>query len=595
MTTSNIADYAILADQRTAPLLAHGSIDWLCLPRFDSPSIFARLIGEVDDGRWLIAPRDGTVTERSYRESSFILDTHWTAPAGKATSTDFMPGSGDRADAVRSISCTEGEITVDVELVMRFDYGRVRPWVRQATDPDGETVLHAIAGPDSVVLHGKPLHAVDGRHVGEFVLSAGESLTWTLTWQPSHLPLPTPLDVADALRETLADWRDWDSALRTEGPWGDAVSRSLGVLRALTVGQTGGIVAAATTSLPEEIGGGRNWDYRYCWLRDSALTIEALAVHGHHSVAKDWRNWLLRAVAGDPADLQIMYGPAGERHLEEQVLEHLVGYAGSTPVRIGNGAVNQYQADVVGEVMLSLAALREAGVAEDENSWGLQCNLLDLLLRNIDTPDHGIWEVRGDPHFFTHGRVMMWAAFDVAITSAESLDLPGDLDTWRQSRDRLKDEIWQKGYDDSLGSFVQYYGSTSLDASLLQLPHTSFVAAHDPAMTGTVARIEDRLLDDHGFVRRYVTNGDDGLDGSEGAFVMCTFWLVEQYANSGRVDDATALMNKLLDARNDLGLLSEEYDAATSRQLGNTPQAFSHLSLIRAADALTNARKDTTS
>lgn len=586
-----IADYALLADERTGALLAHGSLDWLCLPRFDSPAVFARLVGGSGNGFWRIAPRAGRVESRSYREISFVLDSEWSTPTGRARTLDFMPGSGERADVVRSIECTQGTIEVEAELVMRFQYGTVRPWVHRTVDPDGEPVLHAMAGPEALILHGPRLTAFDGHHRGSFTLEAGESLTWVLTWQSSWTDVPRLLDVEDQLEDTLNDWREWHAGLRAEGRYADEVARSLAVLRALTVWETGGIVAAATTSLPEDVGGERNWDYRYCWLRDSALTIHALVTHGHHRIAQRWRNWLLRAIAGDPEDLQIMYGPGGERSLPELELD-LPGYRDSVPVRVGNGAVGQYQADVVGAVMLSLACLREDGLEENAHSWALQRNLLDCLAARLDEPDQGIWEMRGKPRFFTHGRVMMWAAFDTALTAMEKHGLPGDVDAWRRTRDELREEVLTHGFNEELNSFVQTYGNTAVDGSLLQIPYTGFLPADDPRMLGTVARIEKELMDDHGFVRRYLPDGKDGVAGGEGAFLICSFWLVEQYAATGRLDDAHELMDRLVSAANDVGLLSEEYDAGNHRQLGNTPQAFSHLALIRAADALRRAEKE---
>lgn len=584
--TPSIAAYAILADLRTAPLLANGSVDWLCLPRFDSPAVFSRLIGDPQGSRWLIAPRGGTVTSRAYREMSFVLDTQWAAPDGTAVSTDFMPISGHRADVIRRIRCTGGRIDVDVDLVLRFDYGAVRPWVHQVSGADGRPVMRAIAGPDSIALHGPRLTGGNHRHHGSFTLHEGESLTWTMTWQPSYLELPAAPDVEAHLTDTLANWRQWQQGVSATGPYAEPVARSLAVLRALTVRESGGVVAAATTSLPESIGGERNWDYRFCWLRDSALTIEALVAHGHPHLAAHWRDWLLRAVAGDPEDLQIMYGPAGERHLDERELSHLDGFRGSAPVRVGNGAVTQYQADVVGEVMLSLAALRAAGVEEGDYSWALQLNLLQRAEQQLDVPDNGIWEMRGQPRFFTHGRVMMWAAFDCGIRAVREHGRHGPVEKWERIREQLRAEIERRGFDPDSGSFRQHYDTDAVDASLLQLPHTGFIAADDPKMLGTVARIERDLVDDHGFVRRYLPDGGDGMSGGEGSFVMCSFWLVTQYAASGRLDEARALMDKLVGLRNDVGLLSEEYDADTGEHLGNTPQAFSHLALIRAADAI---------
>ena len=587
-----IGDYAILADRQTSPLLAHGSIDWLCVPQFDSASVFSRLLGDPDASHWSIVPVDGEETSRSYRENSFVLDTLWSTPTGAARSTDFMPireGEGedpaleDTVAIVRRIECTEGEIDIDHDLVMRCDYGRVVPWVRQDHTDSGEHVLVALAGPDALALYGPRLQPRDRSHSGRFHISAGQQLTWVLIWRASYRPITDSPDVDVELERTLAHWREWQASLSSEGGYSAAVDRSLAVLRALTLHRSGGIVAAATTSLPEAIGGERNWDYRFTWLRDSAFTISALANHGHHRVAWHWRQWLLRAIAGDPEDLQIMYGVSGERELPERTLEHLAGYRDSLPVRVGNGAVAQYQADVIGEVMVALARLRDHGLDEDDFSWQLQVSLLDHLTHQLDMPDRGIWEGRGDPHFFTQGRVMMWAAFDRGVQAVERHGLDGPVDKWRRHRDNLRAEILSKGVKD--GCFVQHYDTDAMDAALLQIPQTGFIAYDSDIMLATVSRIEQELLDG-GFVRRYVTDGGDGIAGAEGAFLMCTFWLVEQYARSGRPDDARVLMDKLLAAGNDLGLFAEEYDPKSGELLGNFPQAFSHLALIRAADAL---------
>lgn len=584
-----IEDYALLSDRQNAALVAHGRVDWWCVPRFDSRSVFTALIGGDEDGHWRITPVDATESGRTYRAGSFILDTSWEGPEGAATTTDFLVHSPRRAVGagvclVREVACTRGRIDVDVELVIRFDYGTVVPWVRHRECSDGSPALHATGGPNSVTLHGPDLTPQDKSHRGRFSLTEGQTLTWTLTWQPAHLPPAAAPDVPAERERILADWRDWRADTVTTGPYADVIDDSLAVLRALTHRETGGVVAAATCSLPEEIGGERNWDYRFTWLRDSALTIQALVAHGQSRAAEDWRDWLLRAIAGGIEDLQIMYGVAGERHLDEHTLDHLPGYHGSTPVRVGNGAYTQYQADVIGEVMLALAALRDAGLADDAFSWPLQVRLLDLLEDRFDTPDHGIWEVRGEPHHFTHGRVLMWSAFDCGIRAVEDYGLDGPADRWRELRDRLADEVRTHGIHD--GAFVQHYGGDEVDAALLQIPHTGFVAADSDVMLATVARIEAELLDGHGFVRRYRTDGSDGLAGGEGSFLMCSFWLAQQYAASGRRGDAAVLLDRLLALRNDVGLLAEEYDAETGHLLGNFPQAFSHLALIAAAEVL---------
>lgn len=600
-----LEDYALLSDLQTGPLVSReGSVDWLCLPRFDSPAIFTSILGTPDDGRWKLFVRAGRVVERKYRGNTFILETIWECATGKAKVTEFLPPSNLQADLVRRVECLEGEVTISHDLRVRFNYARALPWFRETTLPlTGEPALLCTAGPDGLLLSGPMLYdtkevdlefseqqtpnAVVPRLVGDFSLRAGERLDWQLTWFPSWQATPQPVDAEIAEKETENFWNQWVANLEVANPWESYVRRSLLVLRALTHSDTGGIVAAPTASLPEDFGGERNWDYRYTWLRDAALTVEVMVGHGFVEGARAWRDWLLRAVAGDPENLQIMYGLGGERELPEQELHHLHGYEASRPVRIGNGAASQYQADVVGEVMLALAKLRDAGLAEDEFSWGLQRALLDYTVANIHRKDHGIWEMRGELHYFTHGRVMMWAAFNEAIRAVEEHGLEGDVDSWRYHRDILRAEILQHGFNQELGSFTQAYDTTEVDASLLQLPHTGFIAADDPKMLGTVAKIEQDLMDEHGLVYRYRTeHGIDGLSGDEYPFLICTFWLIEQYAASGRLDDAVERMHQLTSYANDLGLLSEEYDPATARLAGNFPQAFSHLALIRAADAI---------
>ncbi|MEX5257627.1 glycoside hydrolase family 15 protein [Kocuria arenosa] len=617
-----LEDYALLSDLRTGPLVSRdGSIDWLCFPRFDSPSVFAALLGDPEDGRWRLFAVDGTVVSRRYLPRTFVLETTWSTSTGTAVVTDFMPPSDGQADLVRQVTCTRGAVAVEHDLRIRFDYNRSKPWTRRVdlrgTARDG---LLSVAGPNALLLAGPLLHpheaqqvepqagmehrhqasrkghpddyqgAVSDRLTGVFHLTAGQSLNWVLTWHRSHRYPPTPVDPQQALERTVAYWQDWSRRVAVGDRHDELVLRSLMVLRALTHQATGGIVAAPTTSLPEEFGGVRNWDYRYTWLRDAALTIETLIAHDFTDGALHWRNWLLRAVAGDPEDLQIMYGIAGERQLPETELSHLAGYEGSAPVRIGNGAAEQYQADVVGEVMLALAALRDAGVAEDEYSWGLQKNLLRFCEDNFDRRGHGIWEMRGEPTSFVHGRVMMWAAFDQGVRAVEDHGLDGPADRWKGLRDRLRKEVLEHGFDEELNSFTQTYSTSEVDASLLQLPHTGFIAYDDPRMLGTVARIEQDLLDASGLLHRYRTaTGLDGVPGAEYPFLICSFWLVKQYARSGRVEDAGALLEQLTGCATDLGLYSEEYDPASGRLAGNFPQAFSHLGFIRAADAVAEA------
>ena len=607
--TTPIGDHALLADLHTGPLVSReGSIDWLCLPRFDSPSVFSHLLGDPDRSRWLLRPVDGTVTGRSYDEDTFVLRTHWQTRTGSCVVTEFMPLGDGRADLVRTVECTGGEVELETELVIRYGYGTILPWVRRTTTPDGVPVLTFSAGPDAIAVSGPGLRAAPREsaasthprrhsHAGRHRLRSGQTQSWVLTWYPSHHAVPPALDVAAALRSCTDHWQSWASQVHTEGPYGELVRRSLLVLRGLTHASTGGIVAAPTTSLPESFGGERNWDYRFCWLRDSALTLQAMLAHGLTEGAQHWRDWLLRAVAGDPADLQIMYGIAGERELPERELPHLAGYAGSRPVRIGNGAVTQFQADVVGEVMIALAELRDAGVAEDDFSWPLQVNLLRFCEDHLDTPDQGLWEMRGEPRFFTHSRVMTWAAFDAGIRAVEQYGLAGPVATWRRMREQLAAEIEQEGFDRATNSYRQAYGSDEVDASLLQLPHTGYLAADDPRMLGTVARIEAQLVDGDGLPARYRTTAGadglatDGLAGDEHPFLACSFWLVEQYARSGRRDDAVRLMDRLAEAATELGLYAEEYDPVGRRHVGNFPQAFSHLALVGAADALTDTSR----
>ncbi|MHA7209363.1 glycoside hydrolase family 15 protein [Arthrobacter sp. MDT1-65] len=590
---SPIEDYALLSDLHTGALVSrNGSVDWLCFPRFDSDSVFAAMLGTPDHGRWLVAPPhpEAEVVDRSYIDSTFVLQTHWRTPDGEVLVTDFMPVTDRRANVVRRIQGLRGTVTLHQELEIRFGYGEVLPWVTQGTD-DGVPVLLAIAGPDALALRGPRLRASNHRHEGTFEVAEGAVVDLELLWYPSHRDTPQGLDVDDALDATISYWRAWGASIVGDGEYSDAVQRSLLVLRALTHEDTDGIVAAPTTSLPEEFGGGRNWDYRFCWLRDAALTLEAMMTHGFAEEALGWRHWLLRAVAGDPEDLQIMYGVAGERHLPERELGHLPGYADSVPVRIGNGAVDQYQADVVGEVMVALEKMRGQGVTEDHFSWPLQRALLGFAEKHLDDLDHGIWEMRGDPQHFTHSRVMMWAAFDCAVRAVRDHGLPGPMKHWVSLRDRLREEILARGFNRELNAFTQVYGGTELDASLLQLPQVGFLPYDDPMMLGTVQQMERDLVNDQGLLLRYRTgNSDDGLEPGEHPFLACSFWLVEQYAHSGRQDDARRLMDQLVGYSNELGLLSEEYDAENNRMAGNFPQAFSHLALVRAADALQPVR-----
>ena len=586
-----IEDLALLSNCRTAALVSReGDVEWLCLPRLDSASVFAALLGDADDGVWRLRPSaTGASAERRYDGDTFILVTRWETPTGVAEVHDFMPVSSDpqaaidRTDLVRRVVGLSGTVAFDIDLRLRFDYARALPWVRQ-TGSTSAPELIAMAGPDAVVLRGVRLHPDGARHRRSVEVTAGQRIDLTLTWFPSFRPVPETLDVDRALAQSRDWWQSWAERIEHGGVHDDKVVRSLLVLRALTNHDTGGIAAAATTSLPEDIGGVRNWDYRFVWLRDAALTLEALLAHGFLKLAEHWRTWLLRAVAGDPADLQIMYGLAGERNLPEQELPQLTGYAGSRPIRIGNGASLQYQADVVGEVIVTLSAARDAGLTESAFSWPLEKHLVRYASDQFERPDNGIWEIRGEPQHFTHSRVMMWATFDRAVRAVEQHGLDGPVEHWRELRQRAREEIDNSGVAN--GHFVQYYGTEEVDAALLLLPQVGYCAPDDPRMLATVARIEDTLISD-GLVRRYRTGtGVDGLPGGDHPFLACSFWLVEQYATSGRADDAAALMQRLCSFTNDLGLLSEEYDPVGRRQVGNFPQAFSHLALVRAADAL---------
>lgn len=588
-----IENYALIGDCRSAALIGRtGSIDWLCLPRFDSASLFARILGDENHGHWSLNPI-GVVecTSRAYEEDTFVLTTRWETETGVVDVIDWMPhGNGD-SDLVRRVVGIRGEVTMEQVLRIRFDYADAMPWVRQ-TGTDDDPALTAIAGPDGVVVRGVRFDPVDHAHRAEFVVRAGETIDTVMSWFPSHEPQRAVQSVDTMLEQTRTWWREWARACTPPGAHDQHVRRSLLVLRALTHESTGGIVAAPTTSLPEQLGGGRNWDYRYVWLRDAALTLEALMLHGYEREASAWRDWLLRAIAGDPDDVQIMYGLSGERRLDERELSSLPGYRGSSPVRIGNGAFDQFQGDIFGEVMIALEDARQLGVDEDDFSWSLQVQLLAYVETQLDRHDNGIWEIRGPLRTFTHSRAMLWAAFDRGIRGVREYGLPGPADRWERLRDRLRAEIDERGFHAERGHFVQHYGTTEVDASLLQLAQIGFVAYDDPRMLGTVAEIE-RTLMRFGLPLRYRTeSGVDGLDGDEHPFITCAFWLVEQYARSGRLDDATALMERLVGLTNDVGLLSEEYDVTNERHMGNTPQALSHLSLVRAADAIAIARDE---
>ncbi|MEV4785433.1 glycoside hydrolase family 15 protein [Streptomyces tuirus] len=585
----SIEDYALIGDEQTAALVGtDGSVDWLCLPRFDSAACFARMLGDEDNGYWRIAPVGADrCTRRAYRRDTLVLDTEWETEQGSVRVTDLMPQRDRAPDLVRVVEGLDGEVTLHSALKLRFDYGSIIPWVRRA---DGHRV--AVAGPDSAWLRSEPEVTSWGEDYGthaEFTVKKGEKIAFVLTWHPSHEPRPPLVDPYDALRHSVEDWRAWASRCRYDGPHRDAVVRSLITLKALTYAPTGGIVAAPTTSLPEEPGGVRNWDYRYCWLRDSTLTLNALLAAGYQEEAEAWRNWLLRAVAGDPADLQIMYGVAGERRLPESELPWLSGFVGSAPVRIGNDAVNQLQLDVYGEVMDSLSLARESGLSPQPDVWALQAALMDFLRTSWQQPDEGLWEVRGGRRQFVHSKVMVWVAADRAVRTLERHpELDGDLDGWRALRDEVHEEVCEKGYDAERNTFTQSYGSHELDAALLLIPRVGFLPPDDPRVIGTIDAVREELAHGGDFLRRYSTDDGhvDGLPGGEGAFLVCSFWLADALHMTGRTKEARELFERLAGLANDVGLLSEEFDPVTGRHLGNFPQAFSHIGLVNTALAL---------
>jgi GH15 family glucan-1,4-alpha-glucosidase len=588
---ARIEDYALVGDCETAALVARdGSIDWLCWPRFDSGPCFAALLGGPEHGRWRLAPADESArVRRQYRGDTLILETEFATAEGVVAVIDFMPPRGAASDLVRMVVGRRGRVAMRTEVVFRFHYGSVVPWVSRLDDG----ALQVIAGPDMAVLRtGVPLRGEGLTTVGEFSVAAGETASFVLTYGRSHEPPVAAVDPATALAETEAFWQQWVGRCTYRGEWSEAVVRSLLTLKGLTYRPTGGIVAAPTTSLPEQLGGSRNWDYRFCWLRDATLTLLSLMDAGYYDEAAAWRDWLLRAVAGSPAQLQIMYGIAGERHLREWEVPWLPGYEGSAPVRVGNAAFAQMQVDVFGEVMDALYHARRGGLASSEDGWRLQRALVAYLETVWDRPDEGIWEVRGGRQHFTHSKVMAWVALDRAVKSAEEFGLDGPLDRWRALRGRIHEEVCRRGFDPALGAFVQAYGSKQLDASLLMVPLVGFLPPSDPRVRGTVEAIERQLTVD-GLVLRYDTASTaDGLPAGEGAFLACSFWLADNLALLGRRDDARRLFERLLALRNDVGLLAEEYDPRVGRQVGNFPQAFSHVALVDTALNLSRAPDD---
>jgi GH15 family glucan-1,4-alpha-glucosidase len=577
-----IEDYALIGDTRTAALVCRdGSIDWLCLPSFSAAAVFSSLLGATDHGRWLITPAvPPRAVDRRYRQGSLVLETEFTTDAGVVRVTDCMPPGQDSSTVVRLVEGVSGTVPMRMELVGRLDYGAVLPFVRQTDD-----AVILIGGPDAVCLRADvPVRLQCGTVASEFDIHAGERRSFTLGWHASHTTPGIEIDAVQAIRETDAWWTAWCRESTYTGPWSEAVQRSAMILKALTYSPTGAIVAAATTSLPEQIGGVRNWDYRFCWLRDSAFVLQALMTCGFTGEAAAWKEWLIRAVAGDPVQLRIMYGLRGERRLDEFELPWLPGFENSRPVRVGNAAAGQLQLDVFGEVLDALCAARRAAVPDAEG-WGLAC----AMLRSLETawlePDEGIWEVRGPRRHFTHSKVMSWVAFDRAVKAAETFGLPGPVDRWREIRDLIHTDVCYRGFDAAHNTFTQSYGSTELDGSLLLIPLVGFLPADDPRVIGTVAAIEQRLLVD-GLVLRYRTSewGEiDGLPPGEGVFLACSFWLVDNYILQGRRAEAEHLFGRLVGLANDVGLLSEEYDPVANRLLGNFPQAFSHVGLIMTA------------
>ncbi|MBB2901286.1 GH15 family glucan-1,4-alpha-glucosidase [Kineococcus radiotolerans] len=583
---ARIEDYALIGDLHTAALIDRtGSIDWLCFPRFDSPACFAALLDTPDAGHWRLGPSGGaTSSRRRYRGSSLVLETEWDTPDGTVRVTDFMPPRGHHPDVIRIVEGLEGEVRMSSELALRFDYGSIVPWVRRRGDE-----LEAVAGPDSVWFWTTvDVQGRDLTSVSDFVVREGEKVPFVLTWGKSHEAMPHRPDPFHALQDTLEFWDEWNRTDTVEGRWEEAVTRSLVVLKAMTYAPTGGIVAAVTTSLPEELGGTRNWDYRYCWLRDATYTLQAMLLSGHVEEAAAWRDWLLRTVAGDPGDLQIMYGLDGARRLPEMELPWLKGYEGSSPVRIGNDAAGQLQLDVWGEVLDSLFLARQAGLEREDDSWNLQKALMHHLEARWQEPDNGLWEMRGDRRHFTHSKVMAWVAADRMVRSVEEFGLNGPVQRWRRVRDEIRADVLAHGVSPTTGTFTQSYGSDNLDASLLLIPRVGFLPFDDPRVVATVEAIQRDLTQD-GLVMRYRTEESaDGLPGSEGVFLACSFWLVDALHGIGRTGEARALFDRLLSLRNDVGLLAEEYDPVTGRQLGNFPQAFSHFPLVVAAHHLTS-------
>ncbi|MDI6910906.1 glycoside hydrolase family 15 protein [Nocardioides sp.] len=592
--SNRIDDYALIGDLQTAALVGRdGSIDWLCLPRFDSAACFAALLHDEDAGHWRIAPAGAAAaTSRCYREHTLVLETTWETEDGTVRVVDLMPPRGEAPDVVRIVEGVSGSVPVEMALRLRFDYGRVRPWVRVQ-----RSEASAIAGPDAVWLSASVPLTHDGDVLrAEFTLAAGDRAWFVLTYQAAHLPRPDPVDAERALADTTSYWTDWVDRGCYEGRWAEEVERSLVLLKALTYAPTGGIVAAATTSLPEDLGGVRNWDYRYCWLRDATFTLQALLGTGYTEEARAWREWLVRAVAGDPDKLQIMYALDGTQRLPETTLDWLAGFDGSAPVRVGNAAAGQFQLDVWGELLDGLHLARNAGLELTDPAWDVQRALLDWLEGNWQHPDNGLWEVRGPQRQFVHSKVMAWVGADRAVRTVERLDLDGPVDDWRKLAARIHADVCEHGYDADRRTFTQFYGSEGLDAALLLLPRVGFLPWDDERVIGTVEAVQ-RDLCREGFLLRYDTQADggsDGLPGTEGAFLACSFWLADALHGIGRTDEAEELFTRLLALRNDVGMLSEECDPRSGEHLGNTPQAFSLVGLVNTARHLGGTTHATT-